>query len=141
MRAGKEADLEAEKIPSDTTEIETDCSEMQAGKVRLRSLGDLDRRTAAHRRTAELIERIEVDLGGADRLSTAQRQVIRRAALLGAMLEDQGMRWLSGEPIDMAMFCNMTSTEKRLFEAIGMKRVPKPVPTLQDYIASKSKAG
>jgi hypothetical protein len=41
-----------------------------AGKVRLQTLEDMDRRTNAYRKTAELIERVEADLGGAERLST-----------------------------------------------------------------------
>ena len=42
------------------------------GKTRLLSLEDLDRRTASYRKTAEFIDRVEADLGGADRLSTAE---------------------------------------------------------------------
>ena len=58
------------------------------------SLEDLDRRTGAYRKTSELIDAVEVDCGGADALSTAERSIIRHAALTGAMLEDLGGGWL-----------------------------------------------
>jgi hypothetical protein len=107
------------------------------GKVRLLSLDDLDRRTGAYRRTAELIDAVEADCGGCDRLSTAERAIIRRVALAGAMLEDLGARWLAGEPVDHATFSALTNTERRLYETIGLKRRAKNVtPTVKDYIAN-----
>ena len=48
-----------------------------AGRVRLLSLESMDRRTAAYRKTAELIDRIEADLGGGDRLSAAEREIVK----------------------------------------------------------------
>jgi hypothetical protein len=83
--------------------IAPDRGEMRAGKVRLQSLDDLDGRTSAYRKTADLIDRVEADLGGADQLSTAQQQIIRHAALTGAMIEDLGAKWLSGVPVDLAL--------------------------------------
>jgi hypothetical protein len=41
------------------------------GKVRLRSLDDLDNRTAAARRARDLVADLEADLGGGDRLPIA----------------------------------------------------------------------
>jgi len=97
------------------------------GKTRLLSLEDLDRRTGAYRKTAELIDRVEADLGGADRLSTAQQQIVRHAALTGAMLEDLGARWLSGEPIDPALYVQLSNCERRLYETVGLRRVQHDV--------------
>jgi hypothetical protein len=107
-----------------------------AGKVRLLSLGDVDRRTAAYRRTVELISHIETDLGGADRLSTAERALIRRAGVTAALAEHLETRWLSGEEIDPGMYCTVGNALRRLLESVGLKRVPRDVGTLYDYLAS-----
>ena len=76
---------------------EPDAAPKGGGKTRLLSLADIDRRTVAYRKTNDLINSIEGDLGGADRLSTAERQIIQRAALTGALLEDLEAKWLAGE--------------------------------------------
>lgn len=47
-----------------------------AKKTRLLTLSHLDGRTAAARRTRELIDAIQRDLGGGERLSEGSRQLI-----------------------------------------------------------------
>ena len=109
--------------------------------MRLLSLEDLDRRTASYRKTAELIDRVEADLGGADRLSTAEQQIVRHAALTGAMLEDLGTRWLNGEPIDPALFATLSNSERRLYEAVGFRRRDRDVtPDPLEYARAHSEA-
>jgi hypothetical protein len=108
------------------------------GKTRLLSLGDIDRRTRAYRKTFDLIASIETDLGGADRLSTGERQIIQRAALTGALLEDLETRWLSGEPIDAAQYATLSNAQRRLFETVGLRRVPREVSSLQEYLAKRT---
>ena len=70
---------------------------------------------------------MEMDCGGADMLSTAERSIIRHAALAGAMIEDLGARWLAGEAIDPALFSTLSNTERRLYETIGLRRRPRDV--------------
>jgi hypothetical protein len=108
------------------------------GKSRLLALGDLDRRTRAYQKTCDLIASIEGDLGGADRLSTGERQLAQRAALLGALAEDMEVRWLAGEEIDGAAYATLGNAQRRLFETIGLRRVPREVPSLQDYLAARA---
>jgi hypothetical protein len=71
-------------------------------KVRLVKLDDLDKRTGAYREVASLIDEIESELGGRDRLSSARRQVIEAGALATAMRRDLGVRWLNGEKVDVS---------------------------------------
>jgi hypothetical protein len=133
----------AVEIPADTEPVRSGNGvdvrpKISGDKTRLLSLEDLDRRTAGYRKTAELIDRIEADLGGADRLSTAEQQIIRHAALTGAMLEDLGTRWLNGEPIDPALFATLSNSERRLYEAVGFRRrerdvTPDPLEYARDY--------
>jgi hypothetical protein len=66
------------------------------GKLRLLTLGHLDGRTAAARRARELIEAIELDLGGSDHLSEGSRQLVQRAAVLGTFIESCEVQWLGG---------------------------------------------
>jgi hypothetical protein len=108
------------------------------GKGRLLTLSALDKRTAAYRKTAELIDTVEADLGGADRLSAAERTMIRHAAVTGAMIEDLGTRWLAGEPVDPGMFSTLCNNERRLYETVGIKRAPRDVtPSLREYLAER----
>ena len=112
----------------------------ERGKARLLSLADLDRRTHAYRKTAELIDAVEVDCGGAAALSTAERSIIRHAALTGAMLEDLGTRWLAGEPIDPGLFATLSNAERRLYETVGLKRRARDVsPDLQTYLRQRER--
>jgi hypothetical protein len=122
MQAGSAADRQA----------------MPAGKARLLSLADLDRRTAAYRETRKLIDEIEGDLGGRERLSTGECQLVQRCAVLGAVLTDMETRWIDGEPIDPASYCTIVNAQRRVLETIGLKRVPRDVtPDLHSYLASK----
>ena len=128
-------------MPPDTPEVNAEKvpdAAKPAGKVRLLSLDDMDRRTNAYRRCAELIAHVERDLGGPGRLSNAQQQLIRHAALTTGMIEDLGSRWLSGEAIDPTMFATLTNSARRLFETVGLQRVPREVDTLSSYVAAKS---
>jgi len=100
------------------------------------TLADLDRRTGAAFRAHRMVKAITEDLGGESRLSTAEKQVIQRAALLGTLAEDQEARWLLGQPIDTGSLCAIGNAQRRLLEAIGLKRQPKDVTRLSTYLAN-----
>ena len=70
-------------------------------KARLLTLGSLDQRTVAAKQARETISAIESDLGGAENIATAKRQIIESAAVTSAMVADFGSRWLAGEQIDL----------------------------------------
>src|SRR5438034_11732639 len=70
------------------------------GYIRFLTLRDLDGRSRAAARCKELVRALEVDLGGADQLTTAQQQLIQRAALLGTTCEDFEVRFALGAPIE-----------------------------------------
>jgi len=106
-----------------------------SGKVRLMTIADLDRRTGAAKRAHGLIKAIHEDLGGEDRLATGERQIVQRAALLGVLAEDFEARWLLGQAIDTGTLCAIGNAQRRLFESIGLKRVPREiVPSVRDYL-------
>jgi hypothetical protein len=137
--------LEAQEMQPDVAE--TNAGNMpdaakSGGKVRLLSLEDVDGRTVAYRRCADLISHIERDLGGSRQLSTAEKQLVRHAALTATMLEHLGSQWLGGQPIDPTAFSTLVNAARRGFEAIGLKRVPREVvPTVDRYVASLAGEG
>ncbi|TCU68244.1 hypothetical protein EDE08_109359 [Bradyrhizobium sp. R2.2-H] len=124
-------------MPADKAPIENDNA--ADAKVKLRSLADLDGRTLAARTAKALIAELASDMGGVDRLSAAERALIHRAALAGAMADDMEATWLSGRPIDVAAYTTLVNAQRRLLATVGLKRQPHDVtPDLDDYVARKT---
>jgi hypothetical protein len=109
-------------------------------KTRLLTLNDLDQRTRAFQAVTKTIAAIESDLGGSEHLSVAEQQIITRAAIVGGMLEDMGVRWLSGETVDPGLYATLSNAERRSLEAVGLRRRPRDVtrPSIHEYAASRA---
>jgi hypothetical protein len=106
-------------------------------KCRLLTLDGLDRRTAAYRETRRLIDDIESDLGGAEHLSAAERQMIQHGAVLGAICADLEAQYLRGRRIDLVQLCTVLNAQRRAFDAIGYKRRQRDVtPTLESFLTN-----
>jgi hypothetical protein len=95
------------------------------GKIRLRTFDDLDKRSVATRRAADLMRGLERDLGGDP--STAERAMIQRCAVLSAMCEDFEVRWVKGEQIDLMQFGYLTNVLRRCLQSIGLERRAKDI--------------
>lgn len=107
-----------------------------SGKVKLKTLADIDRRTRAAQACFELRDRLIRDLGGEDCLSVMQRELIDNTACLGAMLKDAAASYLQGEPVDLGEFMALTNAQRRLLADLGLARRAKDVtPSLSDYSA------
>jgi hypothetical protein len=97
------------------------------------------------RRYRDIVAAIAADLGGADTLSEAHAQMVRRYASLSVQLEFLEARLVAGEEIDDEKYARLTSSLVRVSARIGMKRIrpskdvtPRPTAaTLSDYIALK----
>ena len=112
-----------------------------------------DGRSATARRFKDLVEDIAADLGGKDRLSEGQRQLIRRAAMLSAECErmeamaarndrrpDGAIAWKSETPFvfDLEIYGALCDRLGRLFGRLGLERRSKDVtPDLRSYLAGK----
>ena len=125
----------------DATEIGAGSRADVPSKLRLLTLDDLDGRTRAAQLVRTTMADIAGDLGGPEHLTTGEQQIIKRAALTGAMLEDMGCRWLSGEPVDPALYATLSNAERRLLETVGLKRRARDVtPSLNSYLAARRQA-
>jgi hypothetical protein len=79
-----------------------------------------------------LISQLERDLGGD--LSTAQRELVKRAAILSAIISDHEVRWLEDKPADLSVYGVLVDRQRRVLEALGLDRKPRDVsPTTFDY--------
>lgn len=102
-------------------------------------LPGVDLRSATARRYRDLFEALCVDQGGADRLSEARLQLIRRFCAASVLAEAMEARLAAGERVDVTEFCTLASTAVRISNRIGIDRRARNVtPTLQDYIAGRA---
>lgn len=106
-------------------------------KTKLATLDQLDGRTIAAKQARALMADIESDLGGRDELSTAELQLIQRAAITGAILEDVEAAWLAGGQIDAATYTALGNAQRRYLETVGLKRTPRDVTTLCEILKGK----
>ncbi len=117
-------------------------SDSRAGKrIGLLTLGDIDGRTVAARNAKALITALENDLGGADRLSAGEREIVQRAALSSAVLQDMEAHWIAGRPLDVTAYTTLANTQSRLLKLLGLARRPRDVtPDLARYIEAHATA-
>jgi hypothetical protein len=126
------------KLPKKATRKPVDTGAKAPGRVRLMTLESLDRRTGAYKLTRAIIEQITSDLGGSDRISAGEGQLVQRAAVLGAMAADIEARWIAGSPIDPLCLATIANAQRRLLETIGLKRQARDVtPSLHSYMKAR----
>ena len=94
---------------------------------RLRTLCDLDGRTRAAKLAQRLVADLESDLGGGDELSAGRRELLKRAAMLGAIVEDCEVRWLERKPVDLAEYLAAVNAQRRVLVTVGLDRVPHDI--------------
>jgi hypothetical protein len=107
-------------------------------RCRLLTLEGIDARTTSYRETRRLIDEIEQDLGGAENLSAAERQLVQHAAVLGAIAADLEAQYLKGRRIDVDGLVKVLHSQHRCFMAIGLRRRARDVtpPTLEHFLGS-----
>ena len=101
--------------------------------------GNADGRSASYRRFKDVLEQILADLGGADSLSEAQRQLCRRAAMLSVMAESMEADAIGNKPFDVDLYGQLTDRLGRCLQRLGLERKARDVtPSLQSYLAAKA---
>ena len=131
--------MSAKKTPGDSASVARgqagDTPSKAVGKVRLRTLADVDRRTRAAQEAFGLRDDLAGDLGGWEHLSAMQRELVENSAILGAMLKDASATYLSGGAVDLAEFMALTNAQRRLLSDLGLERRARDVtPALSSYI-------
>ena len=107
-------------------------------KRRLKSLRELDRRTAAAKNAFALQDAIIRDLGGEASLSAMKLALIGNVAILGAALEDLAVSYLAGKDVDMIAFGTLANSQRRLLSDLGLDRRAVEIPqTLSTYLAQR----
>jgi hypothetical protein len=95
----------------------------------------------AAQRFRSVATRMAGDMGGSDTLSTAQKILIQRCAMLAVECERIERATIAGADFDAATYGQMTGHLARALRALGLKRVPRDVtPTLTDYLTAAREA-
>jgi hypothetical protein len=109
----------------------------EASLGRLLSVTDIDCRRVPVRKVRTIAARLIRDTGNDP--SEAQRQLIQRAAMLGALLENAEARLLLGQDVSFGDYLSAISVQKQLLLAIGTRRIPRDVSLLTEYLAKQSR--
>ena len=98
-------------------------------------LPNIDGRTMLARRYRDVLAAIASDQGGADHLSEARIQLVRRFAAAACLAEEMEAKLVNGEAINLAEHALLCSTLVRLAQRIGIdRRARNVVPDLRDYL-------
>lgn len=101
-------------------------------------LPGVDGRSLVARRYRDIVAAIAVDQGGADRMSEARAQLVRRFAALAVQAEMLEAKLARGEAVSIADQTQIASTLVRLASRIGIGRASKIVPDLKDYLEGRA---
>lgn len=109
-------------------------------KLRLKTLGHLDMRTRAGKRTTALAKTFAAELGG--QLTSAQRLAVERAATLVAIAEDARIRRLAGDTsVSLQDIVRLDNNANRAMRALGLDGKPdidkRAVPSLAELEARR----
>lgn len=103
-------------------------------------LSQLDGRTAIAQIMRERYRDYTEDLGGADRLSYAQRSLVERALWLEYWLASQEQELANGNEFDVGKWTQAANSLQGIFSKLGLQRQIRDVPNLADYIKGKATA-
>jgi hypothetical protein len=99
------------------------------------ALETIDGRTNDARRARSIVSAIAQDRGGIDQLSTGERLLIERIAVLTSIIESNDAELYAGKTIDLPIFVMLQNAQRRALLAVGLKRVPRDVtPNLDDIV-------
>jgi hypothetical protein len=98
-------------------------------------LPDVDGRSLVARRYRDIVSAVASDQGGAEQLSEARLQLIRRFSAAAVLAELMEARLARGEQINIQEYSVLVSTMVRVAQRIGIDRIPRDVaPNLAEYL-------
>jgi hypothetical protein len=86
------------------------------------------------RRFRDLVNGFVADMGGIDRCSEVKIGLLRRLAATTVLSEQIEARMIEGQEVDIGTLCTLASTCMRLSVRLGLERVQKQVPSLDQYL-------
>lgn len=90
----------------------------------------------------EKLDALYEDLGGFDQLSTARRAIGADWARLGVVLGSELERYSqTRDPECVSRISSLVNTRRAQLSALGLERLAREVPRLDDYVASRSQNG
>jgi hypothetical protein len=114
---------------------------VRAGKVRLVSMDQIDRRTKAAQLALEAKQAIIADLGGLDQLSMLERLACEQAAMASAVVADSYARWLKGEEVSLPEIATVQNAFLRVASSLGFGRRARDVTTsIESYLKQEEDA-
>jgi hypothetical protein len=136
-------------MPKPAPQRRNDATRKDANRTQVangtRLLPGVDGRSVWVRRCRELLRDHVADLGGEANVSTAERSIVRRAAVLTTELEQLEVKFaLAGAASadDIDLYARVAAHLRRLLESVGLGRRPKdvstPVPNLQTYLRQRT---
>ena len=86
----------------------------------------------------KMVRDIQIDLGGRRQVSRIEDELIRAFAGAATTLQYLNSQVLLGDTgeIDLSGYATIASTMLRIGSRLGLRRVPKDITTLPDYLAS-----
>ena len=100
-------------------------------------LSELDGRTAIAQVMRERYTAFTNDLGGADRLSYAQRSLVERALWLEYWLAQQEQQLANGADFDVGKWTQAANSIQGIYSKLGLERQARDAVSLKDYIQAK----
>lgn len=115
---------------------------LAASKLRgLKTLNQIDGRTFASKRAHQLIRAISLDISPGGDLTEGMKQLIQRAAILGALIESSEAQWLAGDTVDLNTYFMAVNSQRRILTTLGLDRRTRDVtPPLAQYLAERTAA-
>ena len=98
----------------------------------------LDRRTGVAQMMVERFEALTSDLGGAGQLSYQERSLCERALWIEYWLIEEEKQLAMGGDFNVNKWAAASNTLQGIYSKLGLKRVARDVPTLNEYMARKA---
>lgn len=89
----------------------------------LPTVASLDKRRRSTQVVLQLRDEMLRDLGGEQAVSASQRQLVDRAAVLGAALEGSEVTFLRDGTLDLALYSGLVALQARILRTLGIRRL------------------
>jgi len=111
-----------------------------AAASQLSDLSRVDRRSRSWRQRVARRAEIVASLGGEDRLSVHQRQLLELALGIGALVTHFQAQLAAGEQVDAERYLAACKEQRRILTELKLPRTGAPAPTLQDHLRKRAAA-